>query len=486
MGSLTIQNAGLSCLRLCGIATALFGIRALLGVARKQKEEKSSLKTGKTALDRLNSFDLKIKQFENPAYTKLIGSGRAKLVYSGYRKALISSEGSQAVSIDDIVYMIARNRFWNSDELHNEIRIGLSIRNGVYLANLQVLLESMGQNPVKAKSLAKNLVIQFPTIEALVQGLNAEDQRLKDFFFKNSMGSVDWNSPAMQRLIDSCLHLAVDFVFAPTISIHGKSPVIAKKAECDLEAAVRKKEYKFPQSASLTHQLMKGFRDLHAGGYIHGDTKLENILVYRWEGKPVVKIADWGKCKKLTNKGIAFYTGNHRHMPPERISSQKGEVFGVAMMVVRILEEEFLTDSTHAMLVEPDTKDAVKEKLLREENHVTKSRKGIERYLSLCKGCPEIDANWSDAMTHVLGSFKSFISKSHTNIDSQVGKYLNALQKSLEKQYGDSDEKRAAIGKLIALLTAMTRSNKAERITMEEAVPRLETCLLPWACLPTP
>ena len=438
------------------------------------------LKSLQSTIDCINNFNSKLANPEQPDVTKMIGSGKAKLVYTGFKRTEDQTGQSIDSRIEDIAYIIPRNSSGQS-ELQSEILEGRSIKNGVYLANLQLFLESLGENTDEAKTSAVILMTQFPTIEDLIQGLEKKDHRLNLIFEKQSSIPVDLYKNSLQRLMESSLHLAVDLTDAPDILIEGKPAVIARMAQTNLESAVRTAPYPFPQSANLARQLMKGFRELHAGGYVHGDIKLENILVYNFDGNPIIKIADWGKSKKLGDNEVALHTGNRRHMAPERLCSQKGEVFGVAMMVVRMLEEEFLTDSSKQMLTEPDQKDPSKEKRLQDEDDAAKCRKGIERFLSISQGCPEIDTNGLDALHHAFASFVSLIRKKPTNIDSQLGKYIYALQTRLEGKYGDSEEKLVGIRNLTALLRAMLRSDKNERISMEEAVPRLDECLAPFS-----
>lgn len=445
------------------------------------REQDNYLNSLHSIIHCINSFSAKITHPEQPVFTKLIGSGKSKLVFAGYRNIDLPPgtphNPPNSKKIEDLAYMIARNPM-AADELCREIQDGQNIKHDVYFANLKIFMESLGVSKDQAGISAAILSTQFPTIEDLIHGIERKDRRLNLFFEKNTLTSS--YTISLRRLYESCLHFAADLVDASTIVIHGKPAVIAKMAENNLENVVRQNGRPFPATLNLVTQLMKGFRELHAGEYVHGDIKLENILVYSFEGAPIVKIADWGKCKKLRDTQIGLYTGNRRHMAPEGLSSQKGEVFGVAVMVIRMLEEEFLTASRTQMLIAPFEIDTVKEKQLRDETNPTKCRKGIERFLSISKGCPEIDANPIDLVSHIFDSLFSLFQKHPKNIDLHVDRYLKALQLRLEKKYGDTDEKKAGIGNLIALLQAMTRSDKAERITMEEAVPRLEACLVPF------
>ena len=467
---------------LCG--TAIYGSSSVYQKYKqweaKSREQEKSLKGLDTIINCINSFSAKITNPEQPVFTKLIGSGKAKLVFAGYRNADLPPgtphTPSNSAKIEDLAYIIARNPV-AGDELRREIQDGQEIKHYVFFANLKIFMESLGQSKDQAGISAAILIAQFPTIEDLIKGLERKDRRLNLFLEKSPLSSTDPYRNSLRRLIESCLHLAVDLVDASNIVVHGKPAVVAKMAQNNLENVVRQNSHEFPAKGNLVMQLMKGFRELHAAGYVHGDIKLENILVYSFEGNPIIKIADWGKCKKLDDTQIGLHTGNLRHMAPERLSSQKGEVFGVALMVIRMLEEEFLTASSTQMLISPEEIDAVKEQRLRDEINPAKCRKGIERYLSISKGCPEEDANPIDMVPHIFDSFLSLFQENPKNIDVHLDRYLNTLQLRLEKKYGNTDEEKAGIQDLMALLQAMTRSEKAVRITMEEAVPRLEACL---------
>ena len=448
----------------------------------KSREQKNSLKNIDYTINCINSFNYNITHPTQPTFTNLIGSGKVKLVYAGFTKVPLPADAAHVPpltvsKIEDLAYFIPKNSF-AGNELYREIRDGQSIKHEVYAANLQIFMESLGQNKRKAAVSSAILLSQFPTIEDLIKGFEKRDRRLHWFLEDNAPCSSDQYRKSFQRLAESCMHLAVDLADASHILIHGKPAIVAKIAQNNLEDEVRANRYPFPKSAHLALQLMKGFRELHASGYVHGDIKLDNILVYSFEGNPIVKIADWGKCKKLGSDEIGLHTGNRRHMAPERLSSQKGEVFGVAMMALRMLEEEFLTISPTQMLIAPAEKDPDKAQRLLYDNNPAKCRRGIERYLSCSKGCPEEDTRAIDAIPHVFASGMSLLLQQSHNIDAQVDKYLNELLHRLDTKYGVTPEKKLGIQNLISLLRAMMRSEKAKRITMEEAVPRLEASLL--------
>ncbi|HSX37329.1 MAG TPA: protein kinase [Chlamydiales bacterium] len=415
-------------------------------------------------LPKLESVSSEYKMhFTAPIDPKMIDSGTIKMVFID----------QSPLGRSDLVYYIAKNKLLNTRELRKEAQDGISIKNSVYLTNLQIFLESIGHTRLMAKSFAENLILQFPNPEDLVASLQKKDARLQAYF-NYSQRKIGENNPELQRLLDSSLHLAVNYAFAPHISLHGQSPVITKRADTNLDKKIRQQKYPFKQSLELALQVLKGFRDLHAAHYVHGDPKPENLLVYNNGENPIVKIADWGKCKKMRDEDTAYYLGNHRFMPPERLNSQTGEVFGIGMVLVRILEEEFL-DTPHAMLIAPDRqRKAVKHPLKGETNEM-KARKGIERFVVLSKDFPSQD--YHDAFKHTYGSFTTWALGSHKNTDPHVHKYLYTLQERLNAKYGNTQMKKKAIEGIIQVLSDMMHSNVDDRISMEEAVPRFETLI---------
>ncbi len=396
-------------------------------------------------LSKLKKFELNIQNLPSPKNPQILGKGATKLVY-------------KADSVrDDLVYMVPRNWLLHTRELHNEVKISKNIKNEVQIANVAKILETMGNRPIVAKLMAKNLALQFPTTEKLMNALHGKHPRLGFYLKKGS--KIDWTSSEIRRMVDSAQNLAVDFAYAPQISINGQKPVVAKKGQGDLDVLMRKEKYGFSNSLKLTLQIMKGFRDLHTAGYQHGDVKLDNVLVYNTEDGPVAKIADWGKAGK---SNIKFYhTGNHRFMPPERWSSRKGEVFGVGMITVRLLEQEFLKNEED-MLIQPREIDPKKVKLIK------KPRGGIERYFSIAKDAPHKDS--VDYFNTFIGTFYSYFSKTSPNIDGHVERYLAALLAKLEEKHG----KRLELKELIQLLKEMMRSERKERPTMDKVVPRMQ------------
>lgn len=98
------------------------------------------------------------------------------------------------------------------------------------------------------------------------------------------------------------------------------------------------KDSPYTEVMDLGAQLIHGMGQLHRAGYMTGDLKLENALVFREEGRLVVRISDFGKTTQAAKEPL-FYSGNPRYAAPENVLTFKAEVYGVGLMLVRLLEE---------------------------------------------------------------------------------------------------------------------------------------------------
>jgi serine/threonine protein kinase len=78
---------------------------------------------------------------------------------------------------------------------------------------------------------------------------------------------------------------------------------------------------------------------LHVEEIAHGDIKLENFLVFS-DGKRgyTVKLSDWGKTKMLVEGKSTLMSGNASHSPPEQLTSCQGDVYGLGLVGIELLE----------------------------------------------------------------------------------------------------------------------------------------------------
>src|SRR4051812_4841952 len=99
--------------------------------------------------------------------------------------------------------------------------------------------------------------------------------------------------------------------------VKGHYTVKAEAAEGDLEDRVNKKPFEFPQSAKIGGQILNGLNNLHKAGYVHGDFKLENVLlVNKGKEEYEAQVADFGKTRELGPGESEVHGGNPRFQAP--------------------------------------------------------------------------------------------------------------------------------------------------------------------------
>ncbi len=268
-------------------------------------------------------------------------------------------------------------------------------------------------------------------------------------------------------------YLAIDFqeVTAPEDKIHGKFTLKSAKASGDLEERLAE-EQPIKDPLGLGEQVVHGLADLQRIGGVHGDLKPENILLYEERAK----IADFGKTQVLKVQETKRYTGNPRYEPPEGRLSHQGEVYSAGIILIRILERNFLS-KTRPMLLEVDSGHT---KSLRPEQR----RLGVERYIVQHSDFPQTETTKLRGKFVVYG--RRVLSSANTRqlqaAQSGLQRYVDSLQTHFQNdlieklkdgnRLNEQTKKEVeAVSKAMHdLLLAMTQSNPADRPTMEQAL----------------
>jgi hypothetical protein len=252
--------------------------------------------------------------------------------------------------------------------------------------------------------------------------------------------------------------------------IEGKYTVRASKASRNFEEQLGD-HHPFPESARNGLGFLRGIRDLHAAGYVHGDIKPENALVFDKEpALERVKIADFGKTRKMEEKKHATNAGNPRFAPPEVVLSKEGEVFSTALVLIRSLEEEVLPSENDMMLSPARYKDQSPE---------SEKRRGIEKFLVQNQECVQTEAQ------HLKGIGRRIRMYGQTKISSipqediertvdNVHAYIDTLIGALIAKHPESERQLVRIEKL---LKRMTDADLEERPTAAQATQELEDIL---------
>ena len=285
-----------------------------------------------------------------------------------------------------------------------------------------------------------------------------------------------------QNLAEENLSLDFEEVHEERKQIQGQYTLRSKRASGDLEG-------KFTPTATPSidprhfnadlldfgGQILKGVRDLHRAGYVHGDLKLQNLLFYPQERQGCqVKVADFGKARKMGPGQTGMHTGNPRYASPEGSISQKGEVFSAGIMLIRALESHYLTVE-HSMLISP--KESKK-------GFAGSKRIGIERFLIQSKKCPQKESlSLLGRVSVLMTRFGRFVVGRKTTpkedakvpdepFKEEVKLYIAALIQKL----ADNDPKPdfTELMKLHELLVSMTDPDPEKRPDMETAYTRYQ------------
>lgn len=254
--------------------------------------------------------------------------------------------------------------------------------------------------------------------------------------------------------------------------IHGEEKILGiysvstQEAIGDLDNNLKKHQIKFPDSLKTGMQIAAGLQDLHQAGYVHGDLKPENILLYDDGKKIAPKITDFGKTRAIKDNQRLFYAGDPRYSAPEGGLTKSGEVFGAGLIMIRILEEEFLSENGE-MLISPREQDPL---------GIIGDSKGIEKFLILNKNCPQTSPHFGmgilkfrsrEGLITILGHKFRDIKRGVNEIHG----YIDALIEKLKHKYRDMSPDK--FDHLQSLLKEMTGDDPTKRPTMEQVVEKL-------------
>ncbi len=252
-----------------------------------------------------------------------------------------------------------------------------------------------------------------------------------------------------------------------------------RRANSNLEKTIRNPKLDLMERVELCLDVGHGFKRLQSKGAVHGDAKTDNVLVQGNKSKGDklnAIISDWGKFTKMFNRGFGIHKGNTRlGMAPEGYLSKKGEVYSLALILVRILEEGVFENGEDC-LISLDKDTEMKSYEVKEG----KERRGIEKFVVQNKYCPQFEHGAiRSGLARVYNFFRSIAvfvrGKASPESEREVHRYISVLiDKYSDKFRHDDDAKLDMISGLRVLLEQMTRSNPAERPTMGEVHSRLQ------------
>lgn len=348
-----------------------------------------------------------------------------------------------------------------SIELYNEVQTTYKIR---FILHKMDLLDLFKNKKIKNfEKLIDQLFAKFNSLNQLIEAL----ERGNASEFQELMSLKE----DIKAIAKKEHHLATDYEeIADGDPLYRRYIVRTTLAKGDLEKVITKINFKTKISFIL--DILEGWEKLHRAGLVHGDPKLENILVYEINKKLIVRLSDFGKTRPIKDNEDLIYLGNGRHEPYERRLSKQGEVYSAAIIIIRILEEEFL--NAKGWLLDKDNN--VVKPHIRRVSSVKIERKGIEKFLLKNAKVRQMEtislsgkvAVYSQRILRVITSF-NFSEEQETKREIEL--YINALTNKLESSNRmDSNQ----VTTLNGLLKNMIKIDRMKRPTLKEVHTRFQ------------
>jgi hypothetical protein len=255
-------------------------------------------------------------------------------------------------------------------------------------------------------------------------------------------------------------HLAVSLrVATPAEQVGSEYTLVAPRAAGDLQRMLEagRGTLTLAQRLRFCKEVVSSLYYLHSIGMIHGDIKTDNILLVN--GRFV--LADFGKTGSPDARGVS--RGNLRYAAPEQLRTQSGEVFSMALLLIRILEDGFL-GGNEDMLVQSGQAKA----------DPAEGRRGIERFVIQSSQCPNDESKLGTRVASVFrGIFPIPVKRAASEA---IGHYVFSLLGHLE---GEGDIPDPVARPLFYLLMEMIAASPVERPTMEEVKRRIDQIEFP-------
>lgn len=154
-------------------------------------------------------------------------------------------------------------------------------------------------------------------------------------------------------------HLALDCSESSTRP-HNTFTLEMPKASCDLEEAILDKTRSMSQRLQFCKDVSSAVATFHDAGFVHQDLKTNNFLVFSNWRSSVTKLSDFDTTTSMDAEDVSLQLkGNIRYASPENVLSQKGEVFSLALILIRILEEAILPSFPSSSTLVPAPKRAL-------------------------------------------------------------------------------------------------------------------------------
>jgi serine/threonine protein kinase len=264
-----------------------------------------------------------------------------------------------------------------------------------------------------------------------------------------------------------------------------KFTVKTDKAECDLDSAVTegvkdqngvRHQLTEEQIVSLGDDILNAYVALHRLGFVHGDSKLENILLLiDKDGNNYAQLIDLGKLEVVSANQAVLNKGNQRTCPPEGKVSHRGETYSVGMMLIQMFEQSILRDK---MAKNPNDNMLISTPNVDSSKKVAKNRNGLEKFAVQNKNMSQSESFLGRVSTIGDILLNAITGKvSNQDAEKEIYTYVYALvnekNKIVMNDNSKTPQEKADLLKrnndFGALLRSMLTSDRNARITMNEA-----------------
>lgn len=349
-------------------------------------------------------------------------------------------------------------------QLHNKIKKFAQSTNNKQLINLSTQFENeklvpfkkLGKGKAKIvleKKINKKESVYYIPVSSL---FNAKKRELMNEI--KTMEKINREFEVKNQTAPQ--NLATQYsVLKKSKSIGNKFTVKVEKGK-DFETILSKEKISIQNRLKFSRDLANGLKELHSTNHVYGDLKPENCLVFNKDDHPILKIADFGKTVKLSDKSkkpYKMYSGNPRFMAPEGTLSKKSDVWGAGIILIRIFEEDVLDKKGNLF---PSKEIENKSKFRGIEKYMVEHK----NFLVSKKGGP------ASIITRMKARFTSPTSKQKTEQQRELHAYLKKLEVKLSQKY-DNDE----VKKLIQLIKRMTSPMPGRRPSMETVLKELNS-----------
>jgi serine/threonine protein kinase len=207
----------------------------------------------------------------------------------------------------------------------------------------------------------------------------------------------------------------------------------------------------------IMSQLNKAFKKMREKNVVHGDLKLENILIKYSNGNFIVKLCDFGMSKILPNFNSNNYSNSNRgtllYNAPELLASQKHnykiDLWSIGIILYRLyfIKFPFLGETEQAILSSIN----IKLRNLLNENKRTNDEALNDLIKSLLERDIKKRLNWDNYFNH-----RFFQKNYNTNLNT-INNYIFSL-------YTYDNEKLSKISGILYLFFLKSISDKIDNV----------------------